>query len=126
MWIEFNSNPASRRGDDCTVRAISKIMNQTWRETYIELCIYGLDFYDMPSSNHVWGAFLKDSGFIRKVIPNTCPHCYTVKQFCTDHPKGRYILALHGHVIAVIDGNYYDTWDSGEEVPLYYWQKGER
>lgn len=23
----------------------------------------------------------------------------------------------------VIDGVYYDSWDSGREVPLYYWQK---
>ena len=28
-----------------------------------------------------------------------------------------------GHVVAVEDGNYYDIWDSGDEVPTYYWMK---
>lgn len=36
---------------------------------------------------------------------------------------GIYVLALQGHVVCVIDGVYYDSWDSGREVPLYYWQK---
>ena len=27
------------------------------------------------------------------------------------------------NVIAVIDGDYYDSWDSGNEVPIYYWKQ---
>lgn len=26
-------------------------------------------------------------------------------------------------VVAVVDGDYYDAWDSGNEIPLYYWRK---
>lgn len=51
------------------------------------------------------------------------PDCYNVKDFAQDHPKGRYVVGTGTHVIAVIDGNYYDTWDSGEEIPVYYWEK---
>lgn len=79
--------------------------------------------YDMPSSNRVWGAFLNNNGYSKHVIPNTCPDCYSVKEFCYDHPVGRYLLALDGHVVAVVDGCYYDTWDSGNEIPLFYWRK---
>ena len=81
--------------------------------------------YDMPSSNEVWGAYLKKIGYIRELIPNTCPDCYTVKEFCLDHPRGKYLLATGSHVIAVINGNYYDTWDSGDEIPIYYFTKEE-
>ena len=73
----------------------------------------------------VWGAYLKKHGFVREVIPNTCPDCYTVADFCREHPKGTFILALSGHVVAVIDGKYFDTWDSGEELPIYYWHRKE-
>jgi hypothetical protein len=33
------------------------------------------------------------------------------------------MLATGTHVVAVIDGNYYDTWDSGDEVPIALWKK---
>lgn len=125
MYKKLNVNPVCRRGDDCTVRAIATVLDRPWEKVYIDLCIYGLKEYDMPSSNHVWGAYLLDNGYTRHIVPNTCPLCYTVKQFAEEHPKGRFILALHGHVVAVIDGEYIDSWDSGEEIPIYYWQKGE-
>ena len=79
--------------------------------------------HDMMSSNAVWGAYLYDQGFRRYIIPNTCPDCYSVKDFCEDNPKGEFMLATGTHVIAVEDGNYYDTWDSGDEVPIFYWRK---
>lgn len=125
MWREYNRNPKAHRGDDCTIRAISTITGKSWEETYIDVCMQGFILKDMPSSNHVWGAYLKRKGFMRYVIPNTCPDCYTVSQFAEDHPIGKFILALHGHVVAVIDGDYYDTWDSGSQIPLYYWKKEE-
>ena len=33
---------------------------------------------------------------------------------------------ISGHVVAVIDGNYYDTWDSGDKIPIYYWYKANQ
>lgn len=123
MYRKYNANPVARRGDDCTVRAISTVLMKSWEDVYVDLCLYGLRNYDMPSANHVWGAYLTDKGYKRHIIPNTCPHCYTVEHFTKDHPKGSYILALNGHVVAVKDGNFYDSWDSGDEIPLYYWEK---
>lgn len=79
----------------------------------------------MPSANVVWGKYLKDKGYKRRVIPDSCPACYTVDQFAKDHISGTYILAISGHVVCVQDGNYYDSWDSGNEVPAYYWTKEE-
>ena len=76
----------------------------------------------MPSSNAVWSEYLRRLGYSRVPLPNTCPLCYTVKDFCIDHPHGRYLLALYEHVVAVEDGYYYDTWDSGDKTVLYYWR----
>lgn len=123
MYRNLNVNPIHKRADDCTVRAISKALGKTWEDVYVDLCLQGLKYYDMPSSNQVWGSYLKDNGYTRKIIPDTCPDCYTVSEFAKDNPKGTFILALHGHVVAVVDGVYYDTWDSGDRVPIYYWQK---
>jgi hypothetical protein len=124
-WIPFNANPAGRQVGDCTIRAISKATEKPWEDTYSEIAVQGLMMRDMPSANAVWGAYLRSQGFKRHIIPNTCPDCYTLNDFCEDHPEGMYIVALQNHVVAVNDGNYFDTWDSGEEMPLYYFSKEE-
>ena len=108
---------------DCTIRAISKALDQDWETTYAGTALEGYRLCDLPSANHVWGSYLKRKGFKRYIIPDECPDCYTVKDFCADHPSGTYILAIHGHVVAVCDGDYYDTWDSGDEIPIYYWKR---
>ena len=38
MYSYFNPNPIkNKRVGDCVIRAISKALNQSWEETYIEL-----------------------------------------------------------------------------------------
>ena len=123
MWINYNANPAGRQVGDCTVRAVSKVLDEDWEQSYSGMALQGFMLCDMPSANHVWGAYLRSKGFERHIIPDTCPDCYSVKDFCIDHPKGRFLLALSGHVVCIIDGNYFDTWDSGNEIPIYYWQR---
>ena len=81
--------------------------------------------YDMPSSNYVWGAYLKSKGYTRENLSNTCPDCYTLRQFCVDHQDGKYIVATGTHAVAVDNGNIYDSWDSSDEVVIYYYKKKE-
>lgn len=124
MWIEFNNNPCNKRVGDCSIRAISTVLNESWDSIYMALTEHGYAMCDMPSSNSVIGSYLRKRGFERIAVPNTCPDCYTVKDFCIEHPNGSYILATGSHVVAVIDGNYLDSWDSGDEVPIYFYTKG--
>lgn len=123
MWQKYNANPLGKQVGDCTVRAIFKVTRQDWERTYSGMVLHGFLMCDMPSANCVWGAYLKHKGFERHIIPNTCPDCYTVADFCRDHPTGTYLLALTGHVVAVEGGDYFDTFDSGNEIPLYYWKR---
>ena len=122
-FIQYNPNPDGNRVGDCTIRAISKLLAQDWNTTYIELCLQGYILKDMPSSNNIWGSYLTSKGYIRQVIPNTCPDCYTVRQFAEENPQGAFLLATGSHVVTVIDGNYYDSWDSGDEIPIYLFRK---
>lgn len=123
MWIRHNENPDGARVGDCVIRALSTVLDMPWENVYMGVAIQGFRLRDMPSSNHVWGEYLHGKGYRRMIIPDSCPACYTVNDFCEDHPQGRYVLATGSHVIAVIDGYFYDTWDSGNEVPVYYWRK---
>ncbi len=123
MWREYNCNPIRKRVGDCTVRAISKALGQDWETTYVGLSLQGYMMADLPSANAVWGAYLRQKGFRRNIIPEECPDCYCAADFAAEHPTGTYILALSGHVVCVCDGNIYDTWDSSDETPLYYWER---
>lgn len=125
-YIHFNNNPMSRNVGDCSVRAIAKALDTDWETAYIRLMVNGYSMGDMPSSDSVWGALLRQNGFYREVIPDTCPDCYTAEDFCMDHPKGTYVLAFGGHVAAVVDGDIYDSWDSSHEIPQYFWYRKER
>ena len=124
-FVEYNLNPEQKMVGDCTVRAIATAMGQGWEKTYMDLALEGFCQHDMPSANAVWGAYLKKNGWKRHTLPDSCPDCYTVRDFCKEHEKGSYILALPSHVVCVKDGDWLDTWDSAEGNPLYYWTKGE-
>lgn len=125
MWIEFQNNPVGRRVGDCAVRAIAKALDMGWEAAYIALVINGLQMGDMPSSDTVSGALLRQHGFKRQAIKDTCPACYTAADFCEDHPKGTYVLYFGGHVACVKDGDLYDAWDSSAEIPQYFWYREE-
>lgn len=122
-YIQFNENPCDKRKNDCSVRALSTVLGEEWDLVYVQLCTLGLDMCDMPSSKAVVNQFLRGRGFHRHICPDTYPFCYTVEEFAYEHPNGRYLLATDSHVVAVIDGDYIDTWDSGNEIPLFYWTK---
>ena len=123
MWIEANPNPVNKLVDDCVIRALSIILNEDWLYIYDELTAIGRSLYEPEISNNVWPRLLKENGFTRHIIPDTCPDCYTVRRFCQDHQNGEFVLGTGSHVVAVIDGDYYDTWDSGDEVPIYYFSR---
>lgn len=119
-FIFYNANPLQAYNGDCVVRALSLANEQDWRTTYIGLCLQGYSMYDMPSSNRVWAEYLKKRGWIKAALPECC---YTVRDFCEDFPEGIYIVGTGTHAIAIKDGNYYDTWDSGSEQIIYYWRQ---
>ena len=42
--------------------------------------------------------------------------------FCRRYPRGRYILKLAHHVVAVVDGRYYDKWNCGDKCVYTAWR----
>lgn len=118
-WVRYNPNPFGRNVGDCTIRALSKALDKGWDEVYAALAIRGYMMGDMPSANYVWGAYLEDCGFVRDLAPAG----ETVREFVAAHPRGTYVLALSGHVVCAQDGVIYDSWDSGNEIVLYFWHR---
>lgn len=125
MYVNFNPNPAGRRVGDCSVRAVASALDIDWETAYWLLAEAGFRMCDMPSSDAVWGAVLRQNDFYRQNIPNTCPECYTAREFSIENPNGTFVLGFGGHVATVIDGNLYDSWDSSDLNPQFVWYRRE-
>ena len=123
MYIHVNPNPNGVYVEDCVVRAICIATDRTWDDVYLNICMQGFLMKNMPSVNNVWGTYLKSIGFVPYALPTNCPDCYTIRDFCAQNRSGTYILATGSHAVAVIDGNYCDAWDSGDEMPISVWRR---
>ena len=122
-YVHINPNPKNKNVGDCVVRAISIAEDMDWDQVYLDLCIQGYTMADMPSSNDVWNSYLASKGWGYHRLQDSCPFCYTIDDFAREHNNGTYIVATGSHVVCVKDGSYLDTWDSGEKVPLFYFNK---
>ena len=123
MWIEWNPNPAGRRVGDCAVRAVAKALDTDWETAYAMLATNGFLMGDVISADSVWGATLRQHGFYRKAISDSCPDCYTAEDFCRDNPIGTFVLGFGGHVATVKNGNLFDSWNSSNEIPQFVWYR---
>mgnify|MGYP000789859672 CR=1 FL=1 len=124
-FVKYNPNPQANRVGDCTVRAIACATKTDWDTAYLSIALQGFVMKDMPSSNAVWGQFLRSIGFVRNVVKEDCEVCYTVRDFAREHPKGTYVVGTGTHVLCIVNGDWHDTWDSADETPIYYFERSD-
>lgn len=122
MWREFNNNPKGHRVGDCAVRAVSVALGVDWDTAYAMLANEGFERKDMPSSDAVWGSLLLNNGFVREACPD-CRDGFNADEFLKTHQFGKYVIAFGGHVAAADNGVLFDSWDSENEIPIYYYRE---
>lgn len=122
MWIKANPNPEKKEVPDCVIRAICIALNMPWEQVSDELYAIARADHSVTLDDNVWGHYLYLKGFEPFLLPHVCPKCTTINEFTKMYPYGIYIIGTGYHAVAVIDGNYYDSWDSGKEVPTFFWR----
>lgn len=126
-YYQPNALDLKDRFGDCTIRALSKVFDLTWAETFdmVEPVIRKyqlLPCYFFHAEHKEMIA--KEFGLVYTGISNKKgTKRPTVKSFAKDHPEGTFLLSLAGHVVAVKDGIYYDTWDSGAKSLYGYFER---
>lgn len=112
---------------DCVIRSLSKAINKEWLEVFEELLPYARKLQCMPNGKPCYEKYLRDCGFSYVGISNKKGSKRpTVHSFVKDNPNGTYVLRVAHHLVAVVDGYYYDTWDSGEKSLYGYWEKQKK
>lgn len=125
MYEFYEPNPVRTGAIDCSTRALTKALDISWEKAYVMKSVNGFLMGNEPVADEVWGSILRQHGFARKMVSDSCPLCYTVDQFCEDHPEGTFVVKSEDHVATVKDGILYDSWPSQNKVVLYYWYRKE-
>ena len=119
--IYYNANTHNVHSGDCVKRAISLAFNIDYeytakllRQKAKELRV---DSWQVPS---VFIPVIKDLlpyGDLDEISTKATP---TVAEFADSHSTGTYIIqcgdTYPNHLVCVIDGNIYDSWDSGNLI----------
>lgn len=120
-----NQNPKNRFTTDCVVRAISTVCEIPYNEVVMGLakiqCETGYD----TSENRLYGKYLESLGYKKNPQPKkTDGTKYTGREFCKKFHPARTIAHIGGnHIVAIIDGKVWDTWDSTDGCIGNYYTK---
>lgn len=117
----YNANSKNSRTGDCVVRSISLAFNKDYDETHRELNAWkrklGWTKYNVAP---VYEEYINDLGIqnnIEDLSELGLPEDTTVIEFTETMAQGTFILLVgkthkfSDHMVAVIDGTAYDSWD---------------
>lgn len=127
VYYQPNDKDLKDQYGDCTIRALTKALGCTWIEAFDAMIPYCREYqcsniFALPST--IERKILDEMGFEYTGISNKRgSRRPTVDSFARDHKQGTYICNVANHEVAVVDGKYYDTWDSGEKSMYGYYTK---
>lgn len=117
VYFQPNDKDITDSCGDCQVRAFSKVLDLTWLEAFdltIPICrdlqTYTIFDGDLKKTQEAMARIGFEYTGVSTRKGTKRP---TVDEFAKAHPEGRYIAKVANHVVAVVDGKYYDTWDCG-------------
>ena len=127
-YYQPNDLDLKDRYGDCTIRALSKVFDKSWIDTYEMTIPITRKYQILPGmffhAEHA-DKIAEMLGLQRSKVSNKRgTKRPTVDEFAKNHPNGIYLLKVAHHVVACVDGKYYDTWDCGYK-PLYGYYERE-
>lgn len=124
QYYQPNKKDIKDEYGDCVIRALTKVIGKEWQEIFDELVPIARNFQCMPNSKICYESYLKMNGFIYHGISNgKGTKRSTVYEFTRDNHDGIYVLRVAHHLVASVNGIYFDTWDSGYKSLYGYWEK---
>ena len=132
-----NANPKGKITGDCTFRAISTALEQSWEQTVMEMaelsCSTGVAINDKTGIEN----YLKSKGWVKHKQPRKDDNTkYTGTEFCKEMLRYdseidtgsdmHHIIAMIGghHIVAIMSGQVWDIWDCTRKCIGNYWTKG--
>ncbi len=122
MYKFYNPHPNGSHTvtDDCVKRALTVTTGMDYMDVQREL-----NRYKKISGAKRFNSAGNPDNYVKNILGSKripCPQKITAREFCTEHPSGRYILDMKGHWSSLVDGIIYDTWDVSEETVLAFYK----
>lgn len=116
--VEYTKVLKTERRLDCTTRTLSTILDISFKEALKKQLLLAVE-YETPHGNYIeiTEEILKSHGFNRIKI-GVVDHISVAEFMCT-HKTGKYVIIADGHMIAYIDGTWYDNKDNFNKVDLF-------
>ena len=125
-YVAYNANEDNLNTRDCVARGISIAFGSSYNTTKYQLRKRGRQTESVWNNIFNFEAYIRETygsqyKFIRSSkygLPTNC----TVEQFAREHPTGTYLLIVgkndrsYEHMVAVIDGDWYDSWNSKSKI----------
>lgn len=124
-FVKVNVNPNDNLAGDCVVRSLTKASGSSWEETFKGLCELAYEMKYLPNADEVWKEYARSIGFEYKALPKVEKGGKRpiASELSKQLGSGNYILRVSKHLVASVDGKYYDSWDSGKKPVYGYWEK---
>lgn len=116
--VEYSKVLKTERRQDCSTRTLSTILGISYQEALKKQLLLAVE-YEMPYGNYIeiTEEILKSNGFNRIKI-GLIDHISVAEFMCT-HKTGKYAIIAGGHMIAYIDGTWYDNEYNFDKVDLF-------
>lgn len=117
-WKEYNPNPKERNIGDCTLRSYCAAFGISWDKAFdiaSRVAKENSSMIQYVADKVLTEEFncIVDEKYNKKTVKGK--DRITVNEFAMSHPYGIYILHVRQHQVTVIDGVYWDSWDSGDK-----------
>ena len=126
-WYEYlNMNPRNLLSEDCLIRAVALVTEQSWEQTIRELTELGIKKSRVCNDSKLMPDYLESKGFKAMPEPRDAYNKkMTIKEFLCANPEFKDFICFAGshHVTAVKDGKVRDIWDSSKVTMHRWWRK---
>lgn len=125
QYYQPNKKDLKDEYGDCVMRALTKALGKEWLTVFEEMIPLMREMQCPFNCKPCYQKYLEEyNGFTYQGISNKKgTKRPTVDSFAKSHKQGTYVLSVANHLVTVVDGKYYDTWDCGYKSLYGYWEK---
>lgn len=125
-YYQPNDKDLKDKCGDCSIRALTKYFGITWLEAFDGLVKYARQTQQMVNALSNIKLYMEDLQIpYTSIYEPKAKNKTTVNDFAKAHKEGRYVLYIKAgyttHLVTVLDGYFYDTWDCGNKIVYGYW-----